>query len=296
MPQIDGHTQLLGVFGHPIGHSLSPIMHNALLQAQGIQAVYLPLHTTPEHLSAAIAGFRALEFVGANVTLPFKEPVAKLVDELTPISSFMGSVNTLFWKGDKLCGTTTDPYGALQNLVEHNVNPAGRHVALLGNGGASRAIAFALLSPPAIPHCGAPASVTIFGRDARKLAILEADLRAAGLGETPVLRTALFDAFPELSKSVDLVINGTPVGMAPNSEESPLPVHALHTGMVVYDIVYAPMETRLLRDAKQAGCKTVGGIGMLIHQGALSFEHWFPGKSNVQIMRAALYAHLGVQV
>lgn len=295
MPQIDGHTQLLGVFGHPIGHSLSPIMHNALLQAQGIPAVYIPLHTLPQHLEAAVAGFRALGFVGANVTLPFKEPMVHCVDELTPISQFMGSVNTLFWKEGKLWGTTTDPYGALQNLLEHGVNPAGKRVALLGNGGASRAIAFALLSPPELPGCGAPESVTLFGRDPQKVNALAQDLRAAGLGNHPQLHTALFSEFPNQAPSIDLVINGTSVGMAPHIHESPIPAMALHAQMVVYDIVYNPMQTQLLQDAASQGCHTVGGLGMLVHQGALSFNHWFPGMANVQVMRDALHAHMGVQ-
>lgn len=294
VPQIDGHTQLLGVFGHPIGHSLSPIMHNALLEAQGIQAVYVPLHTTPEKLADAIAGFRALGFVGANVTLPFKEPVVQLVDRLSPISSFMGSVNTLYWQDGLLCGTTTDPYGALQNLLEHGVNPADRNIALLGNGGASRAIAFALLSKPELLGCGSPRSVTLFGRDPKKLGALESDLRQAGLGDSPRLSTATFSSFAELSGGFDLLINGTPVGMNPHSDESPVPGSTLHSGMTVYDIVYNPMQTRLLREASLAGCKTVGGIGMLIHQGALSFNHWFPGKADVGVMRSALYAHMGV--
>jgi len=295
VPQIDGHTQLLGVFGHPIGHSLSPIMHNALLQAQGINAVYLPLHSDPDKLPEAVAGFRALGFVGANVTLPFKEPMTKLVDELSSISRFMGSVNTLYWSDGKLCGTTTDPYGALQNLLEHGVNPTGMHVALLGNGGASRAIAFALLSEPILPGCGTPASLTLVGRDASKLQALENDLRQAGLGKSVPLHTALFADFAHIAPNIDLIVNGTSVGMNPHTEESPLQASVFHSGMVVNDIVYTPLHTRLLRDAAAAGCKTVTGIGMLLHQGALSFNHWFPGKADVEVMRKALFAHLGIQ-
>lgn len=295
MPQIDGHTQLLGVFGHPIGHSLSPIMHNALLQDRGIHAVYLPLHTQPDQLAEAVAGFRALGFLGANVTIPFKEPMTRLVDELTPIARFMGSVNTLFWQDGKLVGTTTDSFGALRNLEEHGESLQGRRMALLGNGGASRALAFALLDGSSGYPYGKPASVLLVGRDSNKVEFLAQDLRAAGLGREPVLQTTTFSNFSEYAPHIDLLINCTSVGMSPRIDETPLDARFLHAGMTVYDIVYNPMETRLLREAKAAGCPTVGGLGMLVHQGALSFDHWFPGKADASIMRAALLAHLGVQ-
>lgn len=295
MPQIDGHTQLLGVFGHPIGHSLSPIMHNALLQDRGIHAVYLPLHAHPDHLADAVAGFRALGFVGANVTIPFKEPMAHLVDDLTPIARFMGSVNTLFWDNGKLVGTTTDSFGALKNLEEHGVSLQGRHITLLGNGGASRALAFAMLDGSSGYPYGKPASVLLVGRDLAKVDLLAQDLRAAGLGQEPVLQTTTFSSFGEYAARTDLLVNCTPVGMTPRSEETPLDARFLHADMTVYDIVYNPMETRLLREAKAAGCPVVGGLGMLVHQGTLSFDHWFPGKADASIMRAALLAHLGVQ-
>jgi shikimate dehydrogenase len=291
MPKINGKTKLLGVFGCPVSHSLSPVMHNALLDALGIDAVYLPLPCSPEQLPQAVAGFRALGFVGANVTIPFKEAMVHLVDELTPIAKFMGSVNTLFWKEGKLCGTTTDSYGALQNLAENGVSLQGRKVALLGNGGASRALAFALLDPAAAVR---PASVTLFGRDLNKVQALSADLRAVGLGSGPQLDFSTLDQFPERATEFDLLINGTSVGMAPHLEEIPVPPQALHGGMVVYDIVYTPAETRLLREAKAIGCKVVPGMGMLVHQGALSFANfWFPQYStrvDTQIMRNAIEA------
>lgn len=284
---IDGKTKILGVFGNPVSHTLSPVMQNALLHHLGINATYLPFPCDPARLAEAVQGLRALGFVGANVTIPFKETMVHLVDDLTPIARFMGSVNTLFWENGKLMGTTTDAYGALNNLAEHGHQVEGQHIALLGNGGASRALAFALLQK-------SPASVTILGRDSQKLATLCSELESAGLTTSP--RFATLDAFPTLASQFTMLINGTSVGMAPQTEAIPVEPGALHAGMVVYDIVYTPAETRLLREARLRGCATVPGIGMLIHQGALSFEHWFPDaiqdrKAAVAVMRQAIDAY-----
>jgi shikimate dehydrogenase len=201
----------------------------------------------------------------------------------------MGSVNTLFWRDGKLWGTTSDPYGALKNLAEHGIDTSNRRIALLGNGGVARALAFALLSPPVLPECGTPNSVTLIGRNIDKLEALHGQLRKAGLGESPYLDFDTFDHFTARSTDFDLLINGTSVGMAPHSDEIPVDPESLHPGLAVYDIVYTPADTRLLREAKLRGCKTIPGIGMLIHQGALSFSHWFPNhKVSIEVMREAI--------
>lgn len=293
--RISGHTRLLGVFGFPVSHSLSPRMHNALLQHHGLDAVYVPLAVHPQNLAGAIAGFRAMGFLGANATIPFKEMLLEHLDELSPLSRFTGSVNTLYWNNGKLCGTTTDPYGALRNLVENGVDTAGKHIALLGNGGAARALAFALMSEPQIPHCGRPASLTLVGRDEYKLETLAAQLstatidRATGSGSPTMLDHLTFEQYQARSDSFDLVVNTTPVGMTPDVNKSPLSAECLHSHQVIYDIVYNPRITKLLADATAKGCRTVGGLGMLIYQGALSFTHWFPGiEPDVSVMKAAL--------
>ncbi|HSQ41969.1 MAG TPA: shikimate dehydrogenase [Fibrobacteraceae bacterium] len=287
---ITGKTRLLGIFGHPVGHSLSPVMHNALLTHLNIDAVYVPIPCAPDKLREAMAGFRAIGFLGANVTIPFKEAMVPLVDRLTPIAQFMGSVNTLFWRDGLLWGTTTDPYGALRNLKEHEVDLSGRNVALLGNGGASRALAFALLEPQAKRK---PRRVCLFGRNADKVRVLVDTLRAAGLGEEPLLEWKNLDSYPQCAQDFDLLINGTPVGMTPKENAIPVPPESLHPQQVVFDFVYQPEETLLLREARAHGCVTVPGIGMLIHQGALSFQHWFPeyaDKVDVAVMQAAIQA------
>ena len=276
MKNIDGRTQLLAIFGNPVGHSKSPCMHNAVFEKLGINAAYVPLSPLPSDLGKAILGFRAMKFVGANVTIPFKEKVGEYLDGLSDISKFTGSVNTLYWEngevGGKLLGTTTDPYGALCDLEEHGVTVKGSRVAILGNGGAARAIAFAMLA-----------------EGAAKLTIVSRNALSKAFPDKPAVGHVLFAEFAKVRDDLDLVLNATSVGMTPNEDASPLSKEMLSPKFAVCDIVYNPKETKLLREAKEVGCKVVGGSAMLVHQGAKSFEFWFPGKkSDVNVMKAAM--------
>lgn len=284
--RIDGKTETLCIFGHPVAHSKSPLMHNALFQALDINAAYTPYAPEPENFADAIRGFKALKFRGANVTIPYKtefmnaDGTPRLVDELSGISKFTGSVNTLYWKdgivGGTLCGTTTDPYGCIRNLEEHGVNIAGKKVALLGNGGAAKAIAYTLVEQ----GC----DLTIVCRNPKKGKELAQGLTDA-IGVN--VSTATFTEFANISADIDIVINATSVGMTPNENESPLPADSLHPHQTVCDIVYAPPHTKLLQMAEEKGCKTVSGEGMLVHQGLESFKKWFPaetaGKTNDEL-------------
>lgn len=280
---INGKTEILGVFGHPVSHSKSPAMHNAILSKLGINAVYIPLAPEPENFANAIAGFRAMHFRGANFTIPFKERLKEFADELSPISKFTGSANTLYWNGDKLCATTTDPYGALKNLEEAGVHVEGKTIALLGNGGAAAAICFALLERGA--------KLTIVCRNPEKGGALAKRLAEAFPQNAPrVVTFADFD-----TTAPDIILNTTPVGMFPNVDDTPLPNAKYRAGQFVYDIVYTPAETRLLREAREQGAKTLNGEGMLVHQGAASFRLWFPKETEnvsdetlVKTMREAL--------
>ncbi|WP_295678359.1 shikimate dehydrogenase [uncultured Fibrobacter sp.] len=291
MAFINGKTETLCIFGHPVAHSKSPAMHNALFGALGINAAYLPYAPEPENFADAIKGFRAMKFRGANVTIPYKtqfvdaetgEP--RLVDELSPISRFTGSVNTLYWKdgivGGTLCGTTTDPYGCIRNLEEHGINPTGKKIALLGNGGAAKAIAYTLVEQ----HN----KLTIVCRSREKGQAL-----AKGLGDG--VQVVTFSEFADVSANNKIIINATSVGMSPNIDESPLPAECLHSSQVVCDIVYTPPRTKLLHMAEAKGCKVVTGEGMLVHQGLESFKKWFPAETAnqttsflVNIMRKGL--------
>ena len=250
-------------------------MHNALFKELGINAAYLPYAPEPENFADAIKGFRAMKFRGANVTIPYKtqfidaetgEP--RLIDELSPISRFTGSVNTLYWKdgivGGTLCGTTTDPYGCIRNLEEHGVDPSSTTVALLGNGGAAKAIAYTLVEQ----HN----NLTIVCRSREK-----GEALAKGLGDG--VQVVTFSEFADVSANHKIIINATSVGMSPNDNESPLPAECLHSDQVVCDIVYTPPRTKLLQMAETKGCKVVTGEGMLVHQGLESFKKWFPAET-----------------
>lgn len=263
-------------------------MHNALFKALDINAAYVPYAPEPENFADAIRGFRAMKFRGANVTIPYKtefidsatqEP--RLLDELSAISRFTGSVNTLYWKdgiaGGTLCGTTTDPYGCIRNLEEHGIDASGKKVALLGNGGAAKAIAYTLVEQGN--------KLTIVCRSREKGEALAKGLNSLFTSQN--IQVSTFDDFVSISADFDIIINATSVGMSPNVDESPLTADSLHQGQVVCDIVYTPPRTKLLQMAKEKGCTTVTGEGMLVHQGLESFKKWFPeetrNKSNEEL-------------
>lgn len=273
--KLNGKSESLCIFGNPVGHSKSPLMHNALFEALGINAAYLPYAPEPEFLADAIKGFRAMKFRGANVTIPYKTPVMELVDELSDISKFTGSVNTLYWKdgivGGTLCGTTTDPYGCIRNLYEFGVDVSDKKVALLGNGGAAKAIAFTLVEK----NC----ELTIVCRTLEKGSALAHSLNKAFEGKAPQVKVVTFNDFETVTDSIQVIINATSVGMTPNVNDTPLPAKALRAHQAVCDIVYTPKITKLLQLASEVGCKTVTGEGMLVHQGIESFRKWFPKET-----------------
>ena len=256
-------------------------MHNALFDALGINAAYLPYAPEPENFAKAIEGFKAMKFRGANVTIPYKteffnaDGSARLVDELSDISKFTQSVNTLYWKdgivGGTLCGTTTDPYGCVRNLEENGVNPSNKKIALLGNGGAAKAIAFTLVEQQN--------KLTIVCRTKEKGQALADGLNQAFANKSMPVQVATFADFASISANFDIIINATSVGMSPNIDESPLTSDCLHNGQVVCDIVYTPPRTKLLQMAEAKGCKVVTGEGMLVHQGLESFKKWFPKET-----------------
>lgn len=289
---IDGTTKILGVLGWPVEHSLSPVLQNAALAAMVMHACYLPLPCRPEGLGEAIAGLRALGFVGANVTIPHKQAVISCLDDLSPESRFTRSVNTLYWEGERLKGTTTDATGALLNLEASGVSLSGKRVALLGTGGAARALGFMLARGTCLGLTGENLSftvpeLTILGRDPAKAARLAAEIARATRSSTGLHYARLAD-FTTRGRDAELVINCTSVGMEPHAEQCPIQSDDLRREQIVYDIVYRPRETVLLREARRRGCVTVEGIGMLVYQGAASFRHWFGKLPDASVMFGAL--------
>ncbi|MEM1562299.1 MAG: shikimate dehydrogenase [Candidatus Bathyarchaeia archaeon] len=285
MIKVSGGTKVCALIGCPVEHSLSPAMHNAAFQHLGLDYIYVAFNVPPERLGDAVLGIKGLGIYGVNVTMPHKINVIKYLDELDEGARLAGSVNTILNRGEKLVGYTTDGLGALRALRHAGVDPAGRKVVILGAGGASRAICFALAN-----HVR---ELIILNRTLERAVKLADELRRvfsfvgvrAGLLSDNVLEDVL--------KDTDILINATSVGMKPNINETPVKRELLHGNLTVFDIVYEPLETRLLKEAKSVGARTVDGLWMLVYQGALSFEIWTGAKAPVEVMREAALKRLG---
>ncbi len=284
---ITGKTRLVGVIGWPIEHSLSPPMHNAAFANLGLDWVYVPLPVRPSGVRHAIQGLVALNFVGANVTVPHKQAVIRYLDELSDAAKITGAVNTIHLSGDKLRGYNTDAVGFLNSLLEAGCTPEGRRVAVLGAGGAARAVVYAL--------CRAKAdAVTVFNRTAERAAFLIDDLAEVFPKVRLQFAPLTGEALRELNGNVDLVVNTTSVGMSPNAIECPWPEDVpIPSKATFYDLVYNPLETTFLARARAAGAIAVDGLGMLVHQGAYAFERWTGQPPPLDVMRQACMDGLG---
>lgn len=266
---ISANTRLYGIVGSPISHSVSPAMHNAAFHAARIDAVYLPLPAADAEDFVRFA--RAFGVRGASVTIPFKVPLFERVDEADSVARRIGAINTLRMDDGRWLGANTDAAGFLQPLAERSVPLRGVRAAILGAGGSARAVAVALVS--------SGAEVTVYGRHlarAEKVALLV----GASAAE-----------WPPPPGSWDLLVNCTPIGMLPRVDQSPLPAAAL-TGRWVYDLVYNPPLTRLLQDADRAGCRTIGGVDMLVAQAHEQFHWWTNMRPAAGVMRSAALRRL----
>ncbi len=265
----------LGIIGHPVAHSLSPAIQGAALRVASVDATYDRWDTRPDNLAARVAVLREPDCLGANVTIPHKQAVLSLLDEVAPLAAEIGAVNTIVNDDGRLTGHNTDGGGFVAALQEAGFAPAGNSFLLVGAGGAARGIAFALR------HAGAGA-LAITNRTAA---------RAQALADAVGAETAPFDAPPA---PYDCVVNCTSAGMHGSGAEDTLPCDpaAADPATLIVDIVYAPEETPLLRAAHEAGLRTLGGLPMLIHQGALAFELWTGRPAPLDAMREAARAAL----
>lgn len=275
---INGNTKKVGVMGWPISHTLSPIMHNAAFVAAGLNYVYLPLAVEPENLEQAVKGLSALDFSGMNVTIPHKVSVMQYLDEIEPAARLIGAVNTIVIHDGKLIGSNTDADGFIAALKEQGADPRGMNALLLGAGGAARAVV-----------CGLAANgvtkIVVAAREAKKA--LEF---AAGFQDVAEIAGIGFDeqAYSEALKASDIIINCTPLGMKPKIDEAPpIQWQILRPSAIICDLVYTPLETRFMAEAKKRGHPTIGGLGMLIEQGAIAFEKWTGVKAPRDIMSKA---------
>lgn len=276
-PLIEHDDLLLGVMGDPIGHSKSPAMHQAALTAMGLSGAYVPLHIRPEGLSDAIQAIKVLGFRGVNVTIPHKVEVMKYLDVIDEGAQRIGAVNTIVNDNGTLTGYNTDGIGYVRSLKEEACSELkGKHIVVLGAGGAARGIIHALTGED-------PGSISIVNRTSAKAVALAAewsslgDLRGYGEDEAD---KALLEA--------DIIINTTSVGMFPHISELPVSPKFIPEGIVVSDLIYNPLKTELLRQAELRQCTVHGGLGMFVNQGAYAFEYWTGQAAPVQAMKEAV--------
>jgi shikimate dehydrogenase len=268
---IDPDTRIFGITGHPLGHSLSPLMHNDAFGFVGINAVYLYF---PSHdIKAVVRGMKALSIRGLSVTIPHKQTVCACVDELEPIAAKIGAANTLMNIDGRITGYNTDVYGAISALKEKIKDIRGKRVLLIGAGGAARAIGFALVDEGA--------DIIIANRTETRGRSLAKDLNGD------------FSPLEKLPAGwANIIIQTTSVGMFPKVDACLVPGVILKKGMIVMDVIYNPLETKLLRLAKEKGCITIGGLEMFIRQGARQFMIWTGKEPPIKRMRETVLEFL----
>ncbi len=268
------------LLGHPVSHSVSPVMHNAAAVALGLDYQYTATDVAPEDLSATLERLRSGEWSGANVTIPHKQAVLPLLDELGETASALGAVNTLIRAGKHLRGENTDVSGFLTEIDSFELELAGRPALIFGAGGSARAVAFGLLQRGA--------EVRILARNLTRGAQLARELHSVTGG-----RLLNFEWTPtdlgQAAQGCALAVNCTPLGMTPDVHTTPwFPVVPFPDKILLYDLVYNPPETMLVRQARSHGLRAAGGMGMLVQQGALAFARWTGCQPPLESMRTAI--------
>ena len=280
---VRGTTRVVGVFGWPVAHSLSPPMHNAAFAALGLDWVYIPFPVAPENIGLAIKNLGALGIVGVNLTIPHKESVLPFLDETTTEAQLIGAVNTVHCLEGRLIGDNTDGRGFYEPLRESGISVAGKSVVVLGAGGAARAVVFQLAREGA--------KVFLTNRTQERADRLAQDVRDTGFPDNTIQVIATEDTslLAEVTRAATLLVQTTRIGMHPESEALPqVSLDAFHTDLMVYDLVYNPVNTHLLQAARQRGCKTMTGVKMLVYQGAVAFQRWTGHWPPTEVMEAAV--------
>ncbi len=282
---IDARTRVCAVIGDPVEHSLSPALHNAAFAEKGLNLVYLAFRV--RNVKDAIAGVRGLGLQGLSVTIPHKTSVIPYLDALDPIAENIGAVNTVVVESDgRLVGHNTDGVGALRALQAAAVTLEGAKVLLIGSGGAARGIAFTLAQEASLGR------LAIAGIEEAQLNKLAVDLRAKGKISVETL-PANRETYERSIPNAQILINASPIGMSPKSDATPVPPDLLLPTVTVFDIVYNPLKTRLLREAEAKGCRVVAGLEMFVWQAAAQFELWTKQQVPVDVMRQVVLDALG---
>ncbi len=283
---IDVQTKLVGLLGFPLGHSLSPVMHNEAFRRLGLNFHYLPIQVSEAHLKTVVAGLACMNFAGYNVTIPHKIRIMGLLDAIDDQAEAIGAVNTVVIREGRATGYNTDGAGYVRALeTEGGIVVEGRKFFVLGCGGAARAIAMTLAFKGAREICLCNRTLA----KAHDLAA-EIDTRVRSCCRVAPMESAAMTAAVARS---EVLINTTSIGMHPHEDRLPIEAGMLHRGLIVSDIVYNPSKTRLLAEAEAAGCTIVPGLGMLVHQGVEGFRLWTGLDPPVAAMFAAARERLG---
>ena len=283
---INGKTRVCAIIGDPVEHSLSPAMHNAAFRKLGLNLVYLAFKVTKNELKDAISGARSLGLRGLNVTMPHKNAVIKYLDEIDSKAKAIGAVNTILNNQGKLIGYNTDGNGAMIALKENGIYPEEKKMLILGAGGAAKAIAFQAAQEVE--------ELVILNRTSEKAEQL-AELLCKKFGKKVKGVKLSAEVLKEEMKTTDILVNATSVGMHPDVNRSPVPSDLLRRDLCVMDIIYNPLETKLVKDAKSVGAKVVLGLEMLLYQGAVAFEIWTNCPAPVDVMKEAALNKLAEQ-
>jgi len=263
---IDTKTLLYAVIGDPVFHSLSPLMHNTAFKSIDYNGVYLAFNV--KDITSAISGIKSFGIKGVSVTIPHKQTVMKHLDDIDGKALNIGAVNTIINKEETLVGYNSDCLGAI-NALKEKTSIQGKKVVIIGAGGAARAIGFGILAEGG--------DLIILNKFKDEGELLAKDL---GVNCYPITDFEKVDCH--------ILINATPLGMTPNVETTPVKSEALHKDMIVMDIVYNPLKTRLLKEAEKKGCTTVDGVSMFVYQGAFQFELWTGQKAPVDLMKTVV--------
>jgi shikimate dehydrogenase len=283
---LTGKTQTFCLIGHPVEHSMSPTMWNPALQELGLDYVYIAFDVHPDQLKEAVDAIRALGIKGVNVTIPHKEKIMNYLDEIDPFAQKLGAINTIKNEDGYLEARNTDARGAKRALLDAGCAVSGKKILVIGAGGVSRALCF-ILSEEAEKII----LIDIIEEKAKKLADeVKEKMKANIIGKQSTERT-----IEEEIASADILINATPLGMHPKIDATPVPKKMLQPDLFVFDVVYNPLETKLLKEASEVGCKTLGGLDMLVNQGVIAFEWWTGKTPNAKLMKTKIIDFLGIK-
>jgi shikimate dehydrogenase len=270
--------KLYGVIGYPVGHSMSPTMHNDAFERLSMDAYYHAFEIMPEKFAAAVEGLKAIDIAGFNVTVPYKVKIMDHLDEVDPLARAIGAVNTVVNEKGRYIGYNTDGEGYVTSLLQvlNEIDLKERRVLIIGAGGAARAIYFTLAT-----YKHAPKQIDLCNRTVEKAKELIADNPASAAS----MALSIEEAEVSLPQ-YDIIVNTTSVGMHPHIEDTPLILQHVKKGALVSDIIYNPLETKLLKDAKNKGALIQNGIGMFVMQGALAFEKWTGKRPDIKAMES----------